>query len=118
MNAVSGIGGRSRALVRFMTISSSSSAPFSGRVDSISVEVADSPHIIERFTDLIDKHQMNVAELVSRITPAQHNLPPTLYIQMTAHSPTRTSGTPFEQAFNTLCQELNAQGPHSSDAYR
>ncbi|SUB15582.1 Gcv operon repressor [Pantoea agglomerans] len=36
--------------------------------------------------------------------------PPTLYIQMTAHSPTRTSGTPFEQAFNTLCQELNAQG--------
>lgn len=76
----------------------------------IQVEVADSPHIIERFTDLIDKHQMNVAELVSRITPAQHNLPPTLYIQMTAHSPTRTSGTPFEQAFNTLCQELNAQG--------
>ncbi|MBD8145712.1 glycine cleavage system transcriptional repressor [Pantoea agglomerans] len=76
----------------------------------IQVEVADSPHIIERFTDLIDKHQMNVAELVSRITPAQHNLPPTLYIQMTAHSPTRTSGTPFEQAFNTLCQELNAKG--------
>ena len=33
----------------------------------IQVEVADSPHIIERFTDLIDKHQMNVAELVSRI---------------------------------------------------
>ncbi len=76
----------------------------------IQVEVADSPHIIERFTDLIDKHQMNVAELVSRITPAQHDLPPTLYIQMTAHSPTRTSGTTFEQAFNNLCQELNAQG--------
>lgn len=76
----------------------------------IQVEVADSPHIIERFTDLIDKHQMNVAELVSRITPAQHDLPPTLYIQMTAHSPTRTSGTTFELAFNTLCQELNAQG--------
>lgn len=76
----------------------------------VQVEVPDSPHIIERFTDLIDKHQMNIAELVSRITPAQHNQPPTLYIQMTAHSPTRTEGAPFEQAFNALCQELNAQG--------
>ncbi len=76
----------------------------------IQVEVADSPHTIERFTDLIDKHQMNVAELVSRIIPAQRELPPTLYIQMTAHCPTRTSGTTFEQAFNALCQELNAQG--------
>ena len=36
----------------------------------IQVEVADSPHIIERFTDLIDKHQMNVAELVSHYASA------------------------------------------------
>ncbi|ORM86216.1 glycine cleavage system transcriptional repressor [Pantoea allii] len=76
----------------------------------IQVEVADSPHIIERFTDLTDKHQMNIAELVSRIQPAQQDRPATLYIQMTAHSPTRSDGPAFEQAFNELCQELNAEG--------
>ncbi|MBK0099032.1 glycine cleavage system transcriptional repressor [Erwinia sp. S63] len=76
----------------------------------VQVEVPDSPHLIERFTDLFDKHQMNIAELVSRITPAQEGVPPTLYIQMTAHSPDNHASAPFEQAFNNLCEELHAQG--------
>lgn len=76
----------------------------------VQVEVADSPHIIERFTDLFDKHQMNIAELVSRIRPAQAAQPPVLYIQMTAHSPASAEGSAIEQAFNHLCSELNAQG--------
>lgn len=76
----------------------------------VQVEVPDSPHIIERFTDLLDKHQMNIAELVSHIKPAQNNAPPTLYIQMTAHSPASHVSAPFEQAFNALCEELHAQG--------
>ncbi len=76
----------------------------------VQVEVPDSPHIIERFTDLFDKHQMNIAELVSRIKPAQDNAPPTLYIQMTAHSPANHASAPFEQAFTALCEELHAQG--------
>ncbi len=32
----------------------------------VKVDVADSPHIIERFTDLFDSHQLNIAELVSK----------------------------------------------------
>lgn len=76
----------------------------------VQVEVPDSPHIIERFTDLFDKHQMNIAELVSRIQPAQDNAPPVLYIQMTAHSPASRASAPIEQAFNQLCEELHAQG--------
>ncbi len=76
----------------------------------IEVEVADTPGIIERFTDLLDQHQMNIAELVSRIKPAQENTPPTLYIQMTAHSVVLRQRNLFEQAFHQLCTELKAQG--------
>lgn len=53
----------------------------------VKVDVADSPHIIERFTDLFDSHQMNIAELVSKTRPADGDMPPQLYIQITAHSP-------------------------------
>lgn len=76
----------------------------------VQVEVADSPHIIERFTDLFDTHQMNIAELVSRTQPAQDNQPPLLYIQITAHSPASQDASLIEQAFNRLCTELHAQG--------
>ncbi|MDJ0024516.1 MULTISPECIES: glycine cleavage system transcriptional repressor [Pantoea] len=76
----------------------------------IQVEVPDSPRIIERFTDLLDKHQLNIAELVSRINPAQDNEQPVLYIQMTAHSPANRVSASIEQAFNQLCEELHAQG--------
>ena len=76
----------------------------------VQIEVPDSPHIIERFTDLFDKHQMNIAELVSRIKPAQDDVAPTLYIQITAHSPANQFSAPIEQAFNQLCEELHAQG--------
>ncbi|ORM70679.1 glycine cleavage system transcriptional repressor [Pantoea wallisii] len=76
----------------------------------VQVEVPDSPHIIERFTDLFDKHQMNIAELASRIQPAREDERPMLYIQMTAHSPANHASAPIEQAFNQLCEELHAQG--------
>jgi glycine cleavage system transcriptional repressor len=76
----------------------------------VQVEVNDSPHIIERFTDLFDSHQMHIAELVSRTQPAQENRPPLLYIQITAHSPAHRDATLIEQAFHALCTELDAQG--------
>ena len=76
----------------------------------IEVEVPDTPGIIERFTDLLDQNQMNIAELVSRIKPAQENTPPTLYIQMTAHSALPRQRNLFERAFHQLCTELKAQG--------
>ena len=37
----------------------------------VQVDVADSPHLIERFTALFDAHHMNIAELVSRTQPAE-----------------------------------------------
>lgn len=37
----------------------------------VQVEVADSPHLIERFTALFNSHEMNIAELVSRTQPAE-----------------------------------------------
>ncbi|PIJ51610.1 glycine cleavage system transcriptional repressor [Erwinia sp. OLTSP20] len=76
----------------------------------VQVEVADSPHLIERFTDLFYSYQMNIAELVSRTQTAQENQPPLLYIQITAHSPARRAASQIEQAFNDLCTELGAQG--------
>jgi len=76
----------------------------------VQVEVIDSAHIIERFTDLFYSHQMNIAELVSRTQPAAENQPPLLYIQLTAQSPAHQDATFIEQAFNKLCTELNAQG--------
>ncbi|WP_034916322.1 MULTISPECIES: glycine cleavage system transcriptional repressor [Erwinia] len=82
----------------------------------VQVEVTDSPHIIERFTDLFDSHQMNVAELVSRTQPAE-NQPALLYIQITAHSPARQDASFIEQAFNELCTELHAQGTISVVTY-
>lgn len=76
----------------------------------IEVEVADSPSIIERFTDLMDTHQMNIAELVSRTRHGSGGNTPTLYIQMTAHSADQSEQQRFEQAFHQLCTELHAQG--------
>lgn len=76
----------------------------------VQVEVADSPHLIERFTHLFDTHQMNIAELVSRTQPAENGVGPRLYIQITAHSPGSQDSTIIEQAFKALCTELNAEG--------
>jgi len=76
----------------------------------VQVEVADSPHLIERFTALFDAHQMNIAELVSRTQPAQADTAAQLFIQITAHSPALEDAAKIEQAFKVLCTELNAQG--------
>ncbi|WP_425337476.1 glycine cleavage system transcriptional repressor [Edwardsiella hoshinae] len=76
----------------------------------VQVEVKDSPHIIERFTDLFDSHQMNIAELVSRTQTRDGSAEQQLYIQITAHSPANQDPSLIEQAFNRLCAELNAQG--------
>ncbi|WP_075181438.1 glycine cleavage system transcriptional repressor [Pantoea sp. 1.19] len=79
----------------------------------IQVEVPDSAHIIERFTNLLDSQQMNIAELVSRTQAGNDSRPPQLYIQMTAHSPVSGEASHVEQAFNQLCTELGAQGTMS-----
>jgi glycine cleavage system transcriptional repressor len=76
----------------------------------VQVEVADSPHLVERFTALFDSHQMNIAELVSRTHPGDTDTQPTLFIQITAHSPASQDASNIEQAFKALCTELNAQG--------
>ncbi len=74
------------------------------------VEVADSPHLIERFTALFNSHEMNIAELVSRTQPAEGDKAAQLFIQITAHSPASQNSANIEQAFKALCTELNAQG--------
>lgn len=84
----------------------------------VQVEVADSPHLIERFTSLFDTHNMNIAELVSRTQPAGESLPPQLFIQITAHSPALQETSVIEQAFKALCTELNAQGTISVVNYQ
>ena len=66
--------------------------------------------MIERFTDLFDSHHMNIAELVSKTQPAQGELPPQLYIQITAHGPANSPVGQIEDTFHQLCTELNAQG--------
>ncbi|WJV55141.1 glycine cleavage system transcriptional repressor [Pectobacteriaceae bacterium CE90] len=76
----------------------------------VKVEVTDSPHIIERFTNLFDSYQMNIAELVSKTQPVEGNALPRLYIQITAHSPAVLAGSIIEPAFHQLCTELHAQG--------
>ena len=76
----------------------------------VQVEVNDSPHIIERFTALLDSWQMNIAELVSRTQPGSDIEAARLFIQITAHSPASQDTSNIEQAFKALCTELNAQG--------
>ncbi|MEH0875560.1 glycine cleavage system transcriptional repressor [Pectobacterium cacticida] len=76
----------------------------------VKVDVADSPHIIERFTHLFDAHQLNIAELVSKTQPAKGGEPPQLYIQIAAHSFATLDRSIIEPAFHQLCTELNAQG--------
>ncbi|TKI06669.1 glycine cleavage system transcriptional repressor [Martelella alba] len=76
----------------------------------VKVEVEDSPHLIERFTDLFDSHRMNIAELVSKTQPAQGEQPPRLYIQITAHGPADPLVERLEDRFHQLCTELDAQG--------
>lgn len=76
----------------------------------VQVEVDDSPHLIERFTHLFDAYQMNIAELVSRTTPAGQDREARLCIQITAHSPGFDDDTIIQHAFKSLCTELNAEG--------
>jgi glycine cleavage system transcriptional repressor len=76
----------------------------------VKIDVNDSPHLIERFTDLFDSHHMNIAELASMTTPAEDRTPAQLSIQITAHSPARRDEINIEPAFHQLCTELNAQG--------
>lgn len=76
----------------------------------VQVDVADSPHLIERFTALFDSWQMNIAELVSRTQPGNDACAAQLFIQITAHSPASQNTSNIELAFKALCTELNAQG--------
>lgn len=63
----------------------------------VQVDVADSPHLIERFTALFDAHHMNIAELVSRTQPAENERAAQLHIQITAHSPASADAANIEQ---------------------
>lgn len=76
----------------------------------VTVEVDDSPHIIERYTDLFDSHQMTLAELASKTQPAGPQSPPRLTLSMTAHGPAGGQVLLIEQRFHQLCTELHAQG--------
>ncbi|MDU7044144.1 MAG: glycine cleavage system transcriptional repressor [Enterobacter roggenkampii] len=71
----------------------------------VQVEVPDSPHLIERFTALFDSHQMNIAELVSRTQPGDASTVPTLFIQITAHSPASQDASNIEQKFSLPDQD-------------
>ncbi|KOC92379.1 glycine cleavage system transcriptional repressor [Winslowiella iniecta] len=104
-------------LLLVMKRTNASTRPAMPSTVRVQVEVTDSPHIIERFTDLFFSHQMNIAELVSRTQPAEENQPPLLYIQITAHSPASQDASFIEQAFNQLCTELQAQGNISAVNY-
>jgi len=74
------------------------------------VQLADSPHIIERFTELLSRNQMNIAELVSKTQPDAPSGTPQLYIEITAHASAPHTAAKVEQDFHLLCTELNAQG--------
>ncbi len=76
----------------------------------VQVDVADSPHLIERFTALFDTHHMNIAERVSRTQPAENDRAAHLHIQKTANSTATADAANIEQAFKALCTEINAQG--------
>ncbi|MBT9432703.1 glycine cleavage system transcriptional repressor [Candidatus Sodalis endolongispinus] len=76
----------------------------------VTVEVDDSPHLIERYTDLFDSHQMTLAELASKTQPADAQSPPRLTLSMTAHGPAGGEVLLIEQRFYQLCTELHAQG--------
>ncbi len=69
----------------------------------VQVDVADSPHLIERFTALFDAHHMKIAGSWCRA----RNLPEMkraaqLHIQITAHSPASADAANIEQAFNAM----------------
>lgn len=76
----------------------------------VNVEVRDSPHLIERFTDLFDSSQINIAELACKTRPALGDSPPRLTIQITAHGHADWPVAQIEDTFHQLCTELNAQG--------
>ncbi|GKX51235.1 glycine cleavage system transcriptional repressor [Budvicia aquatica] len=76
----------------------------------VKVEVKDSPHLIERFTNLFDAEETSIAELTSKTSICEITKDPTLYIEMTLHSALTGSQKIVEQDFHCLCTELNAQG--------
>lgn len=76
----------------------------------VEVALPDSPHLIERFTDLFHSQRMNIAELVAKTQPADDAAGAQLYIQITAHAPPDGPLAQIEDRFQQLCTELNAQG--------
>ncbi|WMQ73162.1 MAG: Glycine cleavage system transcriptional repressor [Sodalis sp.] len=51
----------------------------------VTVEMGDFPHIIERYTDLFNSHQMTLAELASKAQSVSPQSPPRLILSMIAH---------------------------------
>lgn len=76
----------------------------------VQVDVDDSPHIIEKFTDFFASRNLDIAELASK-TLARPGQVPLLSIQIAAHC----QNCALEQHsviddFHALCQKLGAQG--------
>lgn len=76
----------------------------------VKVEVKDSPHLIERFTNLFNAAGTSLAELTSKTSICEITKEPKLYIEITLHSALKGSHETLEQDFHRLCAELNAQG--------
>lgn len=76
----------------------------------VQIDVDDSAHIIEKFTDFFASRQLDIAELASK-TLARPHAAPLLSIQIAAHS---HISAPKQQTliddFHVLCQKLGAQG--------
>ncbi|MBK5074473.1 glycine cleavage system transcriptional repressor [Budviciaceae bacterium CWB-B4] len=76
----------------------------------VKVEVKDSPHLIERFTNLFDAAETSIAELTSKTSICEITKEAKLYIEITLHSALTGTHKKVEQDFYRLCTELNAQG--------
>ncbi|MGL5007198.1 MAG: glycine cleavage system transcriptional repressor [Plesiomonas sp.] len=76
----------------------------------VQIDVDDSAHIIEKFTDFFASRQLDIAELASKTVARPHSTP-LLSIQIAAHS---HISAPKQQTliddFHALCQKLGAQG--------
>ncbi|WP_214214234.1 ACT domain-containing protein [Rosenbergiella australiborealis] len=79
---------------------------------SLSVEVPDSPRIIERFTALLTHHQMHIAELMTRAHPGT---PAMLSIRIHAYGSSSRAVVDLEKNFQQLCYELSAKGVLHTD---
>ncbi len=76
--------------------------------------MADSPHMIKRFTAFCCFHQISVAELVSKTKLTEKDQLPSLYIQIAAPLSTPCDASWIKQAFNNQYTELKCTGHYKA----